>query len=317
MTDSSLRIAFAGTPAFAASHLEYLVKQGHNIVGVFTRPDRPSGRGKKTQPTSVKQVADNQGIEVFQPQFTEGFPQSTLASLNVDVFIVVAYGLILKQEILDTPRFGCINVHASLLPRWRGAAPIERAILEGDKETGVCIMQMDTGLDTGNILLRLSTLITPEDNALTVSERLMSLGCEGLNEVLGDLSGYQSQAKVQDDSATTYAAKLSKEDALIDWSRQAAEIQNQVQAFYPRSPAYFIHENQQIRIISAHLSLIQTDSPHGSVIEVSKNKLLISCGNGVLDIFTLQLPGKKPADLADILNGHPDLFIPGMILGAF
>jgi methionyl-tRNA formyltransferase len=316
MTDTSLRIAFAGTPLFAAGLLENIVEQGHNIVGVFTQPDRPSGRGKKTQPTPVKQVASNHGITVLQPQHPNEFTQSALSSLNVDVLVVVAYGLILKQEILDTPRFGCINVHASLLPRWRGAAPIERAILAGDNETGICIMQMNAGLDTGDILLRLSTSITPEDNALTLSERLMTLGCQGLNEVLGDITGFQSRAESQDDLAATYAAKLYRQEALIDWSRPAKEIQNQIQAFYPRSPAFFIHENQQIRIISALLKGMHIDTPPGSVLEVNKNRLLISCGSDALDISTLQLPGKKPAGLADILNGHPDLFSPGMILGS-
>ncbi|MDG2176600.1 MAG: methionyl-tRNA formyltransferase [Gammaproteobacteria bacterium] len=315
MTDTSLRIAFAGTSVFAADHLENLVQQGHNIVGVFTQPDRPSGRGKKIQPTPVKQVASNHGITVLQPQHPNEFAESALSSLNADVLIVVAYGLILKQEILDTPRFGCINVHASLLPRWRGAAPIERAILAGDNETGVCIMQMNAGLDTGDILLRLSTSITPEDNALTLSERLVTLGCQGLNEVLCDIPQFQSRAVIQDDLAATYAAKLSRQEALIDWSKPAKEIHNQVQAFYPRSPAYFIHDNQQIRIISAQLDGMQTDSPFGCVLEVDKNRLLISCGSDALDISTLQLPGKKPAGLADILNGHPDLFSPGMSLG--
>jgi methionyl-tRNA formyltransferase len=315
MTDTSLRIAFAGTPVFAADHLENLVQQGHNIVGVFTQPDRPSGRGKKIQSTPVKQVASNHGITVLQPQHPNEFTQSALSSLNADVLIVVAYGLILKQEILDTPRFGCINVHASLLPRWRGAAPIERAILAGDNETGICIMQMNAGLDTGDILLRLSTPITPNDNALTLSERLVALGCQGLNEVLGDIPQFQSRAVIQDDLTATYAAKLTRQEALIDWSKPAKEIHNQVQAFYPRSPAYFIHENQQIRIISAQLNGMQTDSPFGCVLEVDKNRLLISCGSDALDISTLQLPGKKPAGLADILNGHPDLFSPGMSLG--
>jgi methionyl-tRNA formyltransferase len=314
MTDTPLRIAFAGTPVFAANHLDSLIQRGHTIVGVFTQPDRPSGRGKKTQPTPVKRIAINHGITVFQPQHPNEFIQSTLSSLKADLLIVVAYGLILKQEVLDTPRFGCINVHASLLPRWRGAAPIERAILAGDNETGICIMQMNAGLDTGDILLQLATPITPDDSALTLSERLVTLGCQGLNEVLGDIAEYQSRAESQDDSAATYAAKLSRQEALIDWTSTAKEIQNQVQAFYPRSPAYFIHENQQIRIISAQLSNMQTDSPAGSVLEVNKNRLLISCGSGVLDISTLQLPGKKPTPLADILNGHPELFSPGMIL---
>lgn len=316
MTNSSLRIAFAGTPDFAASHLAFLIEKGFTIVAVYSQPDRPAGRGKQTLPTPVKQIAQQQNIPVFQPQSLDQATAAELAALDLDVLIVVAYGQILKDEILHTPRLGCINVHASLLPRWRGAAPIERAILAGDKESGVSIMQMDAGLDTGDVLLRSSTPITDTDNAATVGERLQQLGCQGLSEVLSDLAVYQNKAEKQDPTQVTYASKLAKEEALVNWSLPAEEIQHQVQAFYPRSPAFCYYQGERLRIISARKQSCSHEEQPGMILKLDKEALLVACGQGALEISCLQLPGKKPTSLADLLNGHPEFFKPGANLSS-
>ena len=311
-----MRLIFAGTPAFAATHLESLVGAGHDIVAVYTQPDRPAGRGKKVQPTPVKAVAEQHGIPVFQPARLDAQATAELAGFAPDLMIVVAYGLILSPAVLQTPRFGCINVHASLLPRWRGAAPIERAILAGDKETGICIMQMDAGLDTGDVLLALKTPIGHSDNALTITERLATLGCEGLEKVLADLGSFQANARTQDDSHATYAAKLAKEEAAIDWMQPAALIQRQVQAFYPRSPAWCPFRGDRLRIIEAVSKAGNAGAVAGTILAVASNAITVACGENRLEISAVQLPGKKPMAMQDVLNGHPDLFTPGATLSA-
>lgn len=311
MTASSLRIIFAGTPDFAAAHLSDLLNRGFNIVAAYTQPDRPVGRGKKIRPTPVKEVALTHGIPVFQPEELQGDEALQLAALSPDIIVVVAYGLILDEEILQIPPYGCINVHASLLPRWRGAAPIERAILAGDKVTGVSIMQMEKGLDTGAVLLRLNTPITNQDNAQTLTSRLLTLGNQGLAEVLNDIPGYQANAEQQDDSLAVYASKLRKDEALIQWQNPAIEIQHQIQAFYPRSPAYCLLQNDRLRIIQAiSVTSTQQDKP-GTILAKEEDRILVACGEGALEITKIQFPGKNPAGLKDVFNGHPDLFNPG------
>lgn len=316
MPNSSLRIAFAGTPDFAASHLAFLIEQGYNIVAVYTQPDRPAGRGKQTLPTPVKQVALQHDIPVFQPPALDQSTLAQMATLDLDVLVVVAYGQILNEEILHSPRLGCINVHASLLPRWRGAAPVERAILSGDKETGISIMQMDTGLDTGDVLLLSSTPITGSDNAASLSERLLQLGCQGLSEVLSDLPAYQGKAQKQDPAQVTYASKLAKEEALVNWSLTAEQIQHQVQAFYPRSPAFCYYQGERLRIISAVKQTCSHQEQPGVILKLDKEALQVACGQDVLEISILQLPGKKPTTLPDLLNGHPDFFKAGASLSS-
>jgi len=311
-----MRLIFAGTPAFAATHLESLVGAGHDIVAVYTQPDRPVGRGKKVQPTPVKAVAEQHGIPVFQPARLDAQATAELAGFAPDLMIVVAYGLILSPAVLQTPRFGCINVHASLLPRWRGAAPIERAILAGDTETGICIMQMDAGLDTGDVLLALKTPIGDRDNALTITERLATLGCEGLEKVLADLGSFQANARPQDDRHATYAAKLGKEEAEINWRQHAALIQRQVQAFYPRSPAWCLFQGDRLRIIEAVSKAGNAGAVPGTILAVGSNAITVACGENRLEISAVQLPGKKPMAMQDVLNGHPDLFAPGASLSA-
>jgi len=311
-----MRLIFAGTPAFAATHLESLVGAGHDIVAVYTQPDRPAGRGKKVQPTPVKAVAEQHGIPVFQPARLDAQATAELAGFAPDLMIVVAYGLILSPAVLQTPRFGCINVHASLLPRWRGAAPIERAILAGDTETGICIMQMDAGLDTGDVLLALKTPIGDRDNALTITERLATLGCEGLEKVLADLGSFQANARPQDDRHATYAAKLGKEEAEINWRQHAALIQRQVQAFYPRSPAWCLFQGDRLRIIEAVSKAGNAGAVPGTILAVGRNAITVACGENRLEISAVQLPGKKPMAMQDVLNGHTDLFAPGASLSA-
>jgi methionyl-tRNA formyltransferase len=315
MSIRDLRIVFAGTPEFAAVHLNALVDGGCKIVSAYSQPDRPSGRGKKIVATPVKSVAMANGIDVRQP-LTLRTPedQMELAAFAPDLIIVVAYGLLLPQVILDTPRLGCINVHASLLPRWRGAAPIERAILAGDAETGVSIMQMDSGLDTGPILAYAKTPIETTDNSGTLTLKLQKLGCSVLLQVLADLAFGNTRSVPQDQRAASYAHKLSKDEAGIIWAASAATIHRQIRAFYPRSPAYCIFQDQRLRIISATVSSsIQNYSsgPPGTLVEVGKDRILIICGTGALEITEVQLEGKTPMTISALLNGHPGFFQKG------
>ena len=314
MNSADLRIAFAGTPDFAAGHLEHLIQQNHNVVGVFSQPNRQSGRGQATRPTPVKLVAETHQIPVYQPESLDEFAKEALRDLSPDVLVVVAFGMLLSEEVLTTPRLGCINVHASLLPRWRGAAPIERAILAGDSETGVSIMQMDKGLDTGAVLLKKSTPISDDDDAGTVTNRLLQQGCEGLSDVLADLTVFQDKAVPQDDTLATYAAKLSKEEAKIDWVQSALTIQRQVQALYPRSPAWCEYRDERIRIIRARAIPYTHDCAPGTITKINKSFLQVACGSELLEASVIQLPGKKAAGISDVLNGHPDLFSVGSLL---
>lgn len=312
MNKPALRIGFAGTPDFAARHLAALLEAGHNVVGVYTQPDRPAGRGKHPQASPVKILANLQGLHLEQPQSLKSEEvQQQLRKLNLDVLVVVAYGLILPEAILKIPRFGCLNVHASLLPRWRGAAPIERAILAGDLETGITIMQMDAGLDTGAILLSTATPIGTEDTSAILTERLISLGQKALLEVLEQIRSGDVEPKTQDESLSTYAAKLSKEEALINWNKNAASIVRQINAFYPRSPAYCFYKGQRLRIIQAADSNECSDGKPGTLMEVSQAGLKVSCVNSTLRIKKIQIPGKAETSIKDFLNGRKDFFIPG------
>lgn len=309
MTHSPLRIVFAGTPEFAAAHLEALITGGFEVVSAYSQPDRPSGRGKKLVPTPVKAVAEQHGIVVHQPlTLTDPDSQARLAACRADVMVVVAYGLLLPPAVLALPRYGCLNVHASLLPRWRGAAPIERAILANDAESGVCIMQMEQGLDTGPVLKRVTTPIQPDDNAATLTTRLQQLGCAALIEVLNTLPSGTLKAEPQDAALATYARKMQKEEAQIDWSRSAGDIHNQIRALYPRSPAWTLHDDKRLRLIRAAVSSDQTRAVPGTVLEVSVHSLKIACGTGVLEVFEVQTEGKPAMGIGSLLNGHPDFF---------
>lgn len=296
-----MRIIFAGTPAFAAEALEALLAAGHDVVGVLTQPDRPAGRGMALQPSAVKQAALRHGLPVSQPvTLKDPAPQAALAALDAEVMVVAAYGLLLPQAVLDLPRRGCLNIHASLLPRWRGAAPIQRALLAGDDETGVCIMQMEAGLDTGPVLARAVTPIRAVDTAATLHDRLASLGAALIVEVLAAPPG---AAVEQPDDGVTYARKLEKAEALIDWTRSAAEIDRVVRAFNPAPGA-------QARLAGAAIKIwdvlpIAGDGRPGEVIESAPDRLVVACGEGALAITALQKAGGRRLAVAAFLAGHP------------
>ena len=304
-----LRLCFAGTPVFAAAHLQALLKAGHHVVAVYTQPDRPAGRGKKLQASPVKQTAIENDLPVFQPSSLKPLEETEkLALLDLDLLVVVAYGLILPKAILDVPRLGCLNVHASLLPRWRGAAPIERALLAGDKVSGVTIMQMDEGLDTGAMLDKESVEISAADNRIDLEDKLQMAGQAALIRTLGNLEKYQSEATIQNDEDSNYAAKLEKSEALIDWHLSAPEIDRQIRAGIGRNPAYTILNDQRLRILEGSVSVENYNAKAGQIVESHKAHFTVNCGSGALNIYRVQLPGKKPATVKDINNSRPELF---------
>jgi methionyl-tRNA formyltransferase len=312
MTSSSLRIVFAGTPDFAAVHLEALVANGLQVVSAYSQPDRPSGRGKKLSPTPVKIVAEQHGIPVNQPlTLNEPTAFATLQAYQADVMVVVAYGLLLPQAVLNLPRYGCLNVHASLLPRWRGAAPIERAILADDKESGVCLMQMEAGLDTGPVLKTVRTPIQQDDNSASLTARLQQLGCAALIEVLQQLPSGTLHALPQDPTLASYARKMQKEEAQVDWSQSAQHIHNQVRAFYPRSPAWCLHEGKRLRLIHAQVCIGSSAAAPGTILAINTHSIKVACGSGVLEVFSVQTEGKPAMNIGSLLNGHPGYFQQG------
>ncbi|MBP2859898.1 methionyl-tRNA formyltransferase [Dickeya oryzae] len=311
----SLRIIFAGTPDFAAQHLAALLSSEHEIVGVFTQPDRPAGRGNKLTPSPVKLLAEQHGIPVFQPKsLRPGENQQIVAGLNADVMVVVAYGLILPQAVLDMPRLGCLNVHGSLLPRWRGAAPIQRALWAGDDLTGVTIMQMDAGLDTGAMLHKIECPILPDDTSATLYDKLAKLGPQGLMETLAQLSSSQATAQVQDDSLATYAEKLSKEEARLDWQLSAEQLERCIRAFNPWPVSYFLVEEQPVKVWKAQALDTQHQQQPGTVLAADKEGIRVATANGILNIQILQPSGKKAMSAQDLLNSRREWFIPGNTL---
>ncbi len=304
-----LRICFAGTPAFAAAHLQALLNANHDVVAVYTQPDRPSGRGKKLQASPVKQIALENALPVYQPATLKPAKEaSALASLNIDLLIVVAYGLILPKSILDIPKFGCLNVHASLLPRWRGAAPIERALLAGDKVSGVTIMQMDEGLDTGAMLDKEAVAIDPQDNRLDLEQKLITAGQTALLRTLENLQDYRENAELQVDAESCYAAKLDKAEALIDWSLPAENIDRLIRAGIGRTPAYTFLGEQRLRIIEAKVSSEHFQSKPGSIVYSGKQHFTVGCGTCSLEVYCVQQPGKKPTAIQAIGNSRPNYF---------
>jgi methionyl-tRNA formyltransferase len=310
---SALKIVFAGTPVFAARHLTALLDAGHHLAGVYTQPDRAAGRGKKLLASPVKQLAESRQIRVFQPaSLKTDAAQSELAALQPDLMVVVAYGLLLPLPVLEIPQYGCINVHASLLPRWRGAAPIERAILAGDTETGITIMQMDVGLDTGAMLYTRSTPIAADDDRLSLENRLAELGCEALLATLARLQELRSTARQQDDTASTYARKLEKSEALIDWRQDAHQINRTIRAGIGRNPAFSLLDGERVRFLRATVSNELTHALPGTILPgISSTALRIACTRGVLNVTDVQLPGKNPNTVRDILNARAEQFTPG------
>jgi methionyl-tRNA formyltransferase len=305
MTDA-LRVIYAGTPEFAVPALQSLIESHHEVVAVYTQPDRPAGRGRKLQASPVKQVAEAAGISVEQPEnFRDELTAQQLAEYDADVMVVAAYGIILPQLILDTPRFGCLNIHGSLLPRWRGAAPIQRAILAGDTETGVTIMQMAAGLDTGDMLLKTHCPITASDTTASIHDTLAGQGSIALQEVLSKLRAGELSPEVQDESKTTYAAKFNKTEAEINWQDSAASIDLLVRAFNPWPIAFTHKGGKPLRIyLTEVLDDKSVSAVPGSVLSESKEGIQISTGEGVLNIKKLQFPGGKPLAVNEFLNGR-------------
>ncbi|MCG7923205.1 MAG: methionyl-tRNA formyltransferase [Candidatus Thiodiazotropha lotti] len=300
-----LKIIFAGTPDFAASALQALLTTEHRVVAVYTQPDRPAGRGRKVQFSPVKQLAVAHNLEVFQPKtLKDPEAQQMLEQHQADLMVVVAYGLLLPQAVLDIPRLGCINIHASLLPRWRGAAPIQRAILAGDETSGVTIMQMEAGLDTGPMLNIRSTPIDPAETGGSLHDRLAELGSEALIEVLPGLSEGRIEAVPQDDSLANYASKLDKEEAKIDWSQAAVQIDRQVRAFSPWPVAHCLYGDKVMRIWSSEVVGGDGSVTPGQVVASGRAGIDVATGEGVLRITQLQMPGKRAMAAGDFLNAH-------------
>ncbi len=309
----ALNIVFAGTPEFAAQHLDALIDSPHNIVAVYTQPDRAAGRGKQLQASPVKKLALENAIPVHQPlNFKAEEDKQVLASHNADVMIVVAYGLILPQAVLDIPRLGCINVHASILPRWRGAAPIERALLAGDTQTGVTIMQMDKGLDTGAMLVKATTPIYDEDDRQTLEERLAEVGREALVSALAQIDTLRANAQTQDDSLSTYASKLSKDEALIDWEQNASVINRTIRCGIGRTPAYCFLNGERVRILKAKALPKRGDGKLGEIIELQRETLYIACQDSTLEVSVMQFPGKSALSIRDLLNSKRDALALGV-----
>ncbi len=312
----TLRIIFAGTPDFSVAPLQTLIDSEHEVIAVYTQPDRPAGRGRKLTASPVKQLALEHDIPVYQPlTLKDEEAQKALQALDADLMVVVAYGLILPQIILDAPKMGCLNIHASLLPRWRGAAPIQRAIESGDKETGVTIMQMDAGLDTGDMLYKISTEITSEDTAQTLHDRLSTIGCEALNKTIDGLLAGTITPEKQDESQVIYAEKMSKEEALIDWQEPALMIVRKIQAFNPWPVAFTKFQEQPLRIWQARLTSAdeQNELPKavkpGEVLKLTKAGLMVATADDPICLQQLQPAGKKAMSAYDFaqarnLQGH-------------
>ena len=312
-----LKIVFAGTPDFAALHLSSLIDSEHEVIAVYSQPDRPAGRGKKLQPSPVKQVALEHNIDVYQPvNFKDPADVAQLEALNADVMIVVAYGLLLPQSVLDAPKHGCLNVHASLLPRWRGAAPIQRCIEAGDKMTGITIMQMDAGLDTGDMLHKITTGITLDDTGGSLHDRLAALGPQSLLATLAQLEAGELQPEKQNDAQANYAHKLKKEEALLDWSQNADDLALRVRAFNPFPVAFTLLGNDRIRVLKATALEKVTQLQPGTIAQVSADGIEVACAEGVLRLEQIQLAGKKSMMVADVINGQPNLFQANYVLAS-
>lgn len=314
----SKRIIFAGTPDFAASHLKALIEAQFNIVGVFTQPDRPAGRGKKLTASPVKMLANAHDLPVFQPERLRAeIDQQLVADLHADLMIVVAYGIILPKAVLAMPTLGCINVHGSLLPKWRGAAPIQRAIWAGDKTTGITIMQMDEGLDTGAMLHKVELPILADDTSATLYHKLAEIGPHALIEAVNGLVNNSLIAEPQNEDEATYAHKLSKEEAKIDWSLSAQALARCIRAFNPWPMSYFTVDDLTIKIWQAHVKSPSDNSDldiqPGTLLQADKTGLYFMTGEGILQITQLQPAGSKPMSVADFLNARKSLFEVGTI----
>lgn len=296
-----MKLIFAGTPEFAAQALAAIIDAGHEVALVLSQPDRPAGRGMTLQASPVKKLALEKGIEVFQPiSLKDPLAQQKIAAVGAEVMVVAAYGLILPPLVLDLPRLGCLNIHASLLPRWRGAAPIQRALLAGDAETGVCIMQMEAGLDTGPVLLRRALPILVDDTSSTLHDRLAALGAALVVEALGRLP---LPAEVQSSEGVTYAHKIEKAEALIDWTKSATELDRHLRAFNPFPGAQAVFAGQTLKLWRAAPVVVSGEI--GRILAVDRSTIVVACGQGGLAISELQKAGGKRLPVQQFLAGHP------------
>jgi methionyl-tRNA formyltransferase len=307
------RIVFAGTPDFSVPPLRALLASPHVVAAVYTQPDRPAGRGRKLSPSPVKEVAVDAGVPVFQPpNFKDPATVQELAALRPDLMVVVAYGLLLPRSVLETPTLGCVNIHASLLPRWRGAAPIQRAVLAGDHESGVTIMQMEEGLDTGPMYRSDVVTLSDTETGGSLHDRLSVLGAESLMAALPGILDGSLTPQAQNDEQACYAKKLDKSEAWIDWSRPALDIERQVRAFNPWPVAQTLYEDANLRIWRAH-ALPGLGAAPGTVMQASRSGIEVATGDGLLCITELQLPGKRAMGAQDFINANA---IQGIVLGA-
>lgn len=309
-----LKIIFAGTPAFATHGLEKLIHSNHEVVAVYTQPDRPAGRGLKVTASPVKELASQHQLPVYQPvTLKEVAEQEKLKSFNADVMIVAAYGLLLPAAVLTIPKFGCINIHPSLLPRWRGAAPIQRTIFAGDKVTGVTIMQMDAGLDTGPMLLQHHYTLAVDETSATLHDKLAVMGADLLLETLDLLVQNKLAPQVQDNTLATYATKMTKEEALIDWTQSAESIEYKIRAFNPWPIAFTHWEAQSLRI---GMAIAQNENHHskpGTIVQASKEGIDVATGKGILRLLSLQLPGGKMLPVHSFYHSRANEFVTGKL----
>lgn len=303
-----MRIVFAGTPEFAAVALNALLTAQHQVVAVYTQPDRPAGRGRKLTPSPVKALALEHGLPVFQPDnFRSEAPRAELASLEPDIMIVAAYGLLLPQAVLDVPRQGCLNIHASLLPRWRGAAPIQRAIADGDSRTGITIMRMEAGLDTGPMLLKSATPIADHDTGGSLHDQLAVMGGDTILAALAKLSANSLQPEVQNDAESCYANKLTKADGHIDWQHPAIVIDRQIRAFNPWPGTWADNGDTRLRVHQSRPLDESSTEPAGTVLRRTPDGIDIACGAGVLRLCRVQLSGSRAQSVSDLINGGRDV----------
>lgn len=303
----SLKIVFAGTPSFALPCLDALIQSNHTVQAVYTQPDRPSGRGRKIQPSATKQWAMKHHIPIFQPtRFSDPGALEALSELAPDIMVVIAYGLILPESVLSLPRLGCVNVHASLLPRWRGASPIQQAILHGDTETGITIMQMDIGMDTGGAFTQAKCPVQSCDDAKSLHDRLAQLSVAPLLETLDKLASGQAKATPQDEAHATYAPKIKKEQAKIQWHQSAEKIDCLIRAFNPWPIAYTHMNDIPLKIHQARvIEYNPLSKPPGTILSLEKKGMTVATGNRALLIERIQFPGGKVISFADYLNAKP------------
>lgn len=310
--NSGFKVIFAGTPDFASVHLKALIDSKHDVIAVFTQPDRPAGRGKKLTESSVKKLALANNIPVYQPdKLQKEQIQQVIRTLNADIMVVVAYGLILPQAVLDMPKLGCLNVHGSLLPRWRGAAPIQRACWAGDHETGVTIMQMDAGLDTGDMLYKLSCPIEATDTSASLYAKLASIGPIGLLATLQLIVDGTVNREKQDETQVNYAEKLSKQEAKLDWRLPAEQLERCIRAFNPWPVSYFEINGESIKVWQAQVIEWDHHQPVGTILRADKQGICIATGNHALNMTMLQPAGKKMMEAHDLLNSRKAWFVEG------